>query len=341
MADDMSMRKIAELAGVSPATVSRVFNSSQLVSQKTRDKVMRAVKESGYIFNLAASDFSSKKSTVIGVLVPTADSLFGATLSAIQEKALSLGYSIMQGVTQYDLEIEQKILRQYQERRVAGIIMTGLVAGQEDFLERLAESGMPIVVTWERLETPRISCVGFDNKAGAKAAVQHLIDLGHRRIGGLFGPYTRISRANKRLAGYLEALKENGLEPDDGLILERRPRLVEGAEAMSCLLSRDNPPTAVFAASDALAIGAMRAAQDRGLVVPDDVSIIGFDDFDVAAYLNPPLTTMRVDAQKIGALAAETVIGMARGEIVEPRQYILGTDLIVRKSCAMFRKTAG
>ncbi len=336
MADDLSMKTIAKQVGLSPATVSRVFHSPHLVSLKTRDKVMNAVRESGYIYNAAAKDFSSKKSTVIGVLVPTADALFGNTLCGIQNVTMGIGYSTIQGVTNYDLETEQKLLRQFQERRVAGIIMTGLVTGQEKLIESLADSGLPIVIVWEKLTDSRFNFVGFDNKNGGKIATEYLISLGHRRIGMLVGPFTKVSRVKKRLDGYLEALRENNIEPDDSLIMERLPRYIEGAEAMAGLLSLDNPPTAVFAASDALAVGAMHEVHQRGLRVPNDISIIGFDDADVAAFLNPPLTTIRVDAYKLGVIAAETIVGLAKGEILDPRHYTLGTDLIVRKSCAAY-----
>lgn len=336
MAEDLSMKTIARRVGLSPATVSRVFHSPHLVSPKTMEKVMNAVRESGYIYNAAAKDFSSKKSTVIGVLVPTADSLFGKTLCAIQNVTMGVGYSTIQGVTSYDLDIEQKILRQFMERRVAGIIMTGLVTGQEKLIESLANSGVPIVIVWEKLIDPRFNYVGFDNKKGGKTATEYLLSLGHHRIGMIVGPYSKVSRAKKRLDGYLEALQENNIEPDENLILERQPRFIEGAEAMGRFLSLENPPTAVFAASDVLAIGAMHAIQQAGLQVPNDISIIGFDDADFAEYLNPPLTTIRVDAHALGILAAETIVGLAKGEISDPRHYTLGTDLIVRKSCAVY-----
>ena len=338
MNDDMSMKKIADLAGVSPATVSRVFRSPHLVTKKTRDRVMRSVKSSGYIYNSAASEFSSKRSSVLGVLIPTPNFIFGQTLTAIQDVAINRGYSTLQGVTNYDLEVERKYLRQFQERRVAGIIMAGLIKGQEELVEEIVKSEIPLVIAWERIDNPDVSYVGFDNRLGARTATEYLISLGHRRIGILAGPYSKVPRVNKRLQGFLEIMEEHGLDVDDSLVLERWPRFLEGTEAMNRLLSLPKPPTAVFAASDSLALGAMHAVQQRGLSVPDDMSIIGFDDADPSAFLNPPLTTIRVEASKMGALATETVIGMAEREIVEPRQYILNTDLVVRKSCAIFRE---
>jgi len=327
---ELNMKEVARLAGVSVATVSRVFRDPDKVRSQTRELVWAIAKENGYIYNAAAGDMSSKRSTVIGVLVPMANnSLFGNTLLGIQDTAMAAGFSVMQGSTRYDAAMERKLLDIFLQRRVAGIILTGFHFEQQALVEKLAkETTLPLVVVWEKPSNPNVSYVGFDNRQAAYAATRHLIGLGHRRIGLIIGPYTRVARVAERFEGFLAAMREAGLTPAPELVLERMPALVEGRAAMETLLSLDNPPSAVFAASDILAIGAMHGARQRGRDIPGDVSIIGFDDTDVSAYMHPPLTTIRVNAYEIGKLVAQVVLDHAAGKS-GPRHYCMETDRVI------------
>lgn len=329
------MKEVARLAGVSVATVSRVFRDPDKVRTQTRELVCAIARDHGYIYNAAAGDMSSKRSRVIGVLVPMANNaLFGNTLLGIQDTAMAEGFSVMQGSTRYDPAMEKKLLDTFLQRRVAGIILTGFHFEQQAVIEKLAsDTHLPVVVVWEKPANPHLSYVGFDNRQAAYAATNHLLGLGHRRIGLIIGPYTRVARAAERFEGFRDALREAGLGLGSELVLERPPAMVEGRAAMEALLALDRPPTAVFAASDILAIGAMHGARCRGLDIPRDISIIGFDDTDVAAYMHPPLTTIKVNAYEIGKLAAQVVLDNAAGKS-GPRHYCLDTDLVIRASCA-------
>ena len=189
---------------------------------------------------------------------------------------------------------------------------------------------MPCVVIWERVESNAISYVGFDNRRAAFTATSHLLSLGHRRIGLIAGPFSVIGRVHKRLQGYREALECYDVPYDPDLVLERPPSLIEGKAAAQHLLSLDRPPTGIFAASDILAIGAMQAIHELGLEMPRDVSLVGFDDIEFASFMNPPLSSIRVDAIQIGRLAAEIAMEMASSPSRIVRQYCLDTDLVIR-----------
>ncbi len=325
------MREVARRAEVSAASVSRALRRPATVSEDTLRRVNGAVAELGYIYNAAAADVSAGRSTVIGVLVPSvSNGLFGGTLHGIQDVAMTAGFSLMQGITHYDEAIESRLLDSLLQRRVRGLILTGLTLPQEERVEKLArETGLRVVVVWEKPRPGSVGYVGIDNRAAAAKAVNHLISLGHRRIGIIVGPYALTRRTRHRLEGYRGALEAAGLGFDPGLVIERNPEPVEGREAMERLLELPRPPSAVFAASDLLAIGALRAVHAAGLSIPDDVSIAGFDDIDLAAYQEPPLTTVRIDGYEIGRLAAQALI--AAGD-QSPRHYCLDTDLVIRSS---------
>lgn len=328
----LNMREVAGKANVSVATVSRALRSPEVVSAATMDRVNQAVAELGYVYNATASDVLKGRSTVIGLLVPSAsNALFGETLHGIQDVTMGAGYSVIQGATHYNPRNESAMIDGLLQRRVHALILTGMTYDNESRVERLADSGrLRVVVVWEAPKRERnISYVGFDNRQGAERMTEHLIDLGHRRIGLIVGPFSRIARAQHRLEGYRAALDRAGIAFDPDLVVERAPGLLEGREAMEMLMRRKDRPTAVFAASDVLAIGALRGARSLHLSVPEDVSVAGFDDMEVAAYQNPPLTTMRVDAYKIGQIAAQIAMEPAGNPT---RHYCLDCDLIVRDS---------
>ncbi|PZX11300.1 LacI family transcriptional regulator [Palleronia aestuarii] len=334
----LNMREVARLAEVSVATVSRALREPDKVSDDTRARVNGAAAQLGYIYNAVAGDISTGRSTVIGVLVPAAsNALFAETLHSIQDVAMAAGHSTIQGATRYDEAIEGKLIDTLLQRRVKGLVLTGLTYGQEARIAQLATaSDVRIVITWEKppVDTGSISYVGFDNRKASELAVRHLIELGHTRIGLIVGPYSRIARTRHRLDGYRDALDAAGIAFDPSLVLERLPEPVEGREAMEALLAQEEPPTGVFAASDMLAFGALRALHAAGLDVPSDVSLVGFDDVDLAAYTHPPLTTVRVDAARIGRLAAQILIDPAEAR---SRHYCLDCDLVIRGSTGPVR----
>jgi DNA-binding LacI/PurR family transcriptional regulator len=336
----VTMEEIAKLAGVSLATVSRCIHSPHLVKSETREKINQLISKANYIYNATAGDLSRKRSSILGVIIPTAKSLvFSTSLLAIQEMAQQNNYSLITASSQYDSKTEANLIQQFMERQLAGIILTGFVFGQKDLVKELSRRGMPCVVIWDKLDDPELSYVGFDNFKATYAATQYLIELHHRRIGLIVGPYTKVERVRKRLEGFKSALEDNGLTFDPEMVIEKEPTLLDGKEAMGRLMSLQVRPTAVLAASDTLAVGAMAAARDLGLGIPEDVSLVGFDDIDIAAYCNPPLTTVRVPAYEIGRIAMKIILNMI-SDFNESRvqQYCLDTNLVIRDSCRKLKK---
>jgi DNA-binding LacI/PurR family transcriptional regulator len=336
------MQEIAAKAGVSLATVSRTIHSPHLVKDETREHIRQVMFEYHYVYNMTASDFSKKRSSVIGVIIPTTKgAIFSNSTQTIQQKAQEKGFSLIIGNTGYEGDVESTLLRQFQERRLAGIILTGFAIGQESAVKEVVQSGIPCVVIWETLEDSSLSFVGFNNFTAAYSVTEYLIQLNHQRIGLILGPYTKVRRAKRRLEGYRAALSDNGLKFDPRIVIEKHPTLQEGKEAMQRLLSMRHPPTGVFAASDMLALGALAAAREKGFRVPEDISVAGFDDIDFAAFSDPPLTTVRVPASQMGEMAVEVLMGMIEGNPEEVRQISLETELVVRGSCRRLERNRG
>ncbi len=334
-----TMQEISKLAGVSPATVSRALHSPHLVRKATRERIAQAMQTADYVYNATAADLSRRRSTTIGVIIPTTRSLvFSTSLLAIQEAAQENNFTIMAGSSKYDPATESALIAQFQERRLAGIILTGFLNGQQALIRRLVRDGMPCIVIWDKPDEPDLSYVGFDNRKATYAITDYLVGLRHRRIGLIIGPYSKVDRVRRRLEGFLAALKDRGIPHAPELIIEKEPTLVDGREAMTRLMSLPERPTAVLAASDTLAVGAMAAARDLGLRIPQDVSLAGFDDIDVAAFCNPPLTTVRVPAYEIGRLAVKVILEMGRTGNLEPQRYCLDTSLIIRQSCRKLKR---
>jgi len=331
----ITIKDVAQLAGVSTATVSRAMRSPQLVNSTTLENIQRVMREKHYVYNAAAADFSRSKSTVVGVFIPTtAGTVFAGTVGAIEEYAYERGYPLMVCNTRYDPDIEAALLRQCMERRVAGLILTGYCQANEGLLVSLVEKGLPCLIVWEKLpDSLPLSYVGFDNYQAAFEVTDYLLGLGHRSVGLIVGPRSGIYRARRRSDGYAAALEARGIPYDPSLVIEKQPSMLNGKEAMSRLLRLPKPPTAVFAASDFLAIGAMAAVREAGLRVPEDVSVAGFDDIEFASYCHPPLTTVHVPSKDIGRMAVNLLMELIAGEDDSPRRVCLDTKMILRKSC--------
>ena len=326
------------MAGLSKATVSRTIHAPHLVRPETRDRVMKIIEKNGYVYDAVAGDLSRKQTSVLGLVIPTIrSSIFAMSTIGIQEAAQAEGFAVLIANSGFDPVAEAGMIRLLQQRRVAGVILTGLEPALTPVLQEVTNRGVPCVVTWQSVAEENVSSVGFDNFKAAYQATDYLLSLKHRRIGLICGPKRRVGRVQQRHDGYQAALEPRGIPYDPILIVEREYSPMEGKEAMRRLLSLPEPPTAVFAASDVLAMGALASAREQGVRVPEDVSVVGFDDIDFAAYCNPPLTTVRVPAYEMGQLAVKVLVNLIRGRETSPQRYLLDTDLIVRGSCRELR----
>jgi DNA-binding LacI/PurR family transcriptional regulator len=323
---------VARLAGVSTATVSRALNGTGQIAPATLATINAAVERLGYHPNTAARSLVTRSSQTIALLLPDiANQFYAALVSAIQERLLATGHTMLLCTTEGDPSREYQYLGLLRAKQVDGVLVDGLLL-PPDQIAQFVRDGLPIVCLDRDVDSTSVPLVQVDNRRGARRATEHLLELGHRRIGHITGsPELRIS--DQRVEGYRDGLAWAGIELDPALLEEGRFSEEGGFAAMGALLDRSDL-TAVFAANDLSAIGAMAAAAERGLRVPDDVSVVGFDDLRLSRYTTPPLTTVRQPAAEIAERATQLLLDLAAGVAVEQRLHVLPPELIVRGSTA-------
>ena len=328
---------IAERANVSPSTVSRVLRNSAGVAQKKRDAVMQAVTELNYRPNIFAQSLASGQSMTIGVLTQNFGSPFyDGILQGILQGMEDTNYWPLFADGRWQPAIERQALELLLDRRVDGLILVG---GQmaEKALQKIA-ADTPLVTVARELKTMPDRCLYVDNFRAAYRTTRYLLEMGHRDIAHITAPvvyHDSVDDIFQRQRGYQQALQDAGLEPDPRLLVEGNLQQQSGVLAVEMLLSRGRPFSAIFAANDQMAFGARLALYRRGIRVPEDVSLAGFDDEGSAAYMVPPLTTVRQPAIEMGQTAAKTVLALINGE--SPQLPIFKADMVVRESVARRR----
>ncbi|MDR5703272.1 MAG: LacI family DNA-binding transcriptional regulator [Armatimonadota bacterium] len=319
---------VAHAAGVSPATVSRVLNSTHPVSAQTREKVLKAVKTLRYYPNALARSLLKRHTAILGVLIPdVSNPYYSVILRGIEDEARLHGYSVLVCNTDRDPSRLVQYLRTLQERRADGAIVTG---GQMDkaSIGLLRETGMPVVTIGRHHAS--LPSVQVDNIAAAFKATQYLISLGHRLIATITGPAGSPTSAD-RLEGYRRALSEAGIPLRPEYIVEGGFLAEGGYKGTKHLFTLPSPPTAILAGNDRMAFGAIRALHEMGLRVPEDVSIVGFDDTLVAQYMVPALTTVAIPMYELGRRAAFILFTRLQRKRA-PMVVVLPTELRIRES---------
>ena len=328
-----TLRQIAREAGVSVATVSRALSRPETVSEETRQRVLSLVARHRYVPDARAASFSSRRTGLVGLIVPTiSNSIYAAFTEAVQNRLQAAGQKLLIANTNYSAVIEDQIVHKLVESRVEGVIFTGY-RRDPALYQLLNHYRIPFLVTWSTSPDPSVPAISFDNVAASKAATTKLISVGHRRIGLICGVSAVNDRALQRIAGYRAALAENGLAFDASLIAERPFDAAEGAAAAEAIMRGPSPPTALFCANDIQALGALFACQRLGISVPANLSIIGFDDLPMIRVAHPPLSTVHVPADEMGAAAADALIAAADtgGPI---RSQSLEATVVMRESIA-------
>lgn len=324
---------VAAKAGVSTAVVSYVLNNGpRPVAPETRAKVEAAIQELGYYPNELARGLRMQHSMTVGLIIPNLNNpVYAQIATSLKSVCLEQGYLILLCNTGRDRVLEQRFVQMLRAKQADGVVVIPSHDPHE-LVNLLREAHIPTVVLEHDL--PGNHCIVVDDLTGGRLATQHLLALGHRRIGFIrFTAFTAISAL--RLDGYRESLEAAGIGFDPALIIESEDSYTAGCEAMERLLTLPDPPTAVFTHNDVLALGAMHAIQRRGLTIPDDLSVIGYDDIASAAYFNPPLTTVRFPTDAIGREAALMVLDLAQREPdLPPRTVRLSVQLIRRGSTA-------
>lgn len=324
----ITIRDVARRAGVSPSTVSRALSGKGRMRPETRERIRKIARELGFRPNAHARGLATKVTQCVGVVidarhVPLEGSFYGPVLEAIEATLDAEGYHVVFSVLR-----KHRIPKSVVEGRVDGVLLLGTDIG-EDIVMPLKER-VPVVLVDNHL--PQVDAVVGDNVGGARLAVEHLISHGHRRIAFIAETLADLS-FRERLAGYLQTMEERGMPLDEGLIAEgeRGPWSVE--KAMRKLLAQSPLPTAIFAANDHMAIGAMRFLEEKGHRVPEEVAVVGFDDGDLAPHVVPPLTTVRVSRGEMGKVAAKRLLELMRGEGAGAQLIVLSCELVRRRSC--------
>jgi len=322
---------VAKRSGVSISTVSRVLNQNPKVGAKEREAVLRAASELNYVPNGSARALRSTRSRLVGAIIPTLNHAIYATMAdGLETRLAENGVSLIINTSAYDIETEFKQARLLVERGVESIILVGSMHKPET-LRMLEEKRVGYVYTYTNDPSEKGAAIGFDNEKAGGTAAQFLSDLGHTRFAMIAGITQDNDRAKGRIDGYLNKLRMLGHDPKNVQIVEAGYDVESGRQAMESLLTAEVRPTAVFCGSDILAAGAVKQCQNNGINVPKDVSVMGFDNLEIAELTTPDLTTLEVPARAMGVHAADYALE-SLVQRKSMRQRELPIRLIVRGS---------
>ncbi|MCM3542568.1 LacI family DNA-binding transcriptional regulator [Priestia megaterium] len=332
-----TIKDIARVAGVSVTTVSRALNGYSDVNEKTRQKIAAVARELDYSPNTLARGLVMQKSKTIGLLVSgisresVKDNFTFEVLCGVNERASTLGYDLILFNTNTMMQREKTYTQLCRERRVDGAIIQG-IKKEDPYLKEVVESDIPCVLVDIPVHSNSVGYVTTDNALGAKKAVEHLASLGHKHIGMING-HEDAFVSQERLNGYREALKECGLSFRSEWVVSGNFEEKKAEKATRELINRHKEVTAIFCASDLMALGALKACKELGLHVPKEMSIVGYDNIVLASYSSPNLTTVGQAVYEIGYEAADLLIEMLEGKETNMKRY-LDTKLIIRESTA-------
>ena len=331
---NVTIKDVARASGVSPMTVSRVINSSDRVSPETRQRVEQAIADLGYIPSRLARGLIRQKTGTFALIVPdVANPFFTLIVRGAEDVARRAGYRIILCDTRADLTIEREVIEEMLAHRVDGIAIAPVSDRSKPHLQRLAAYGVEFVLIDRTVSGVESDVVLGDSTGGARRLVEHLISLGHRRI-GFITESDEVSTARDRREGYEAALEAAGIEVDPSLIVRATADPAGGLEGMQPLLDLAEPPTAVFTVNNLVAVGAIEAVRAAKLEVPDDVAIVCFDDIEHASRLFPFLTVMAQPAETLGTLGTQLLLERIEGRApTQPRVVVLPAQFIVRRSC--------
>ncbi len=329
----MNIKEVAARAHLSTATVSRTINNSGLVRPSTAEKVQRAIRELGYYPNTQARALVSGRSRMFGLIISDiVNPFFPELVKSFEFAAIHHGYEVIVANTDYDSERMSGCVRRMIERKVDGVaVMTSEL--DRHLLDELSHRRLPIVFLDVGKLKPLISNINVDYSRGIGEAVQHIVSLGHQRVGFISGPLT-LKSARTRRSAFLKCIAACGIGERQRSVVEGNHKIDGGESAMMRLLSLPNPPTAVLTSNDLTAIGALRAVARTGLHVPNDISVVGFDDIELSRFTQPPLTTIRLSRDELGRKAFDALYETVAGQQRPGQEIKVSTRLVVRESTA-------
>ena len=326
-----NMTDVAKLANVSTATVSRVIQNPEAVKEKTRIKVLQAIEELNYQPNILARYFRRTETKTILVVVPSiVNNVFPQMIAGIDLVAGQHGYKVLLGNTYQDPEKAYSYIEELKQKQVDGMILL-TTRLDKDVITDIAER-YPVVLTSDFIEGLNVPTVAIDNISSSREAVEHLLQLGHSRIGMITGPLNSLL-CRDRLKGYRQALLANEVAIEGVLIQEGDHTYESGYNQMNKFLALEETPTAIFAANDSMAMGAIKAVKDQNMKVPEDVAVVGFDNIQFSKIFEPALTTIAQPLLEMGKRSMELLLKQIKGEPLTKKQLVLDTKLIIRDSC--------
>lgn len=327
----VTLNHVAKHAGVSRATASLVARNSPLIADKTKEKVRQAMEELNYVYDRRAANLRSQTSSTIGLLITEiANPYFAEIADGVHDSLNKEGYVVFLGATFDKIQKQETLLSTMLENRVGGLIISPVTTIPESIVQRLNELRIPLVLIGRKSSGTKFDYVGVDNIYGGQIAVRHLIENGHRRIAFLGGPSDSISEERKQ--GYIQSLKEAGIDVDENIIINTTANRDGGMYAAKQALALSPPPTAFFCYNDLLAFGAMLGIREKGLIPGRDVAIVGFDNITASVESNPKLTTVSLFPKQIGEIAADLLHQRVSGLESPPQTIILTPELVIRES---------
>ncbi len=327
-----TIKDIAKRAGVSVATVSHVMNKTRFVSDILKKRVKNAMIELDYYPNIMAGSLRSHKTKVIGLIVPdNSNPLFAALSMLLEQMSTPSNYNIILCNSSYDLENELNCIELLRSKRVDGLIIIPTMTNPE-CINQLIDSKLPVVTLHHIIPGCEADSVVINNFKGTYEATEYLINLGHRHIGYIDRPVS-LQHSMERFKGYRDALKEHGVKYYDSVIQCNGFNYIDGAEAMKKLLEKEPDITAVLAFNDTIAIGVIRALNDKGIKIPEDISVVGFDDIELSSFITPRLTTVHFPKHKMAETAVELLLKrIGNPDIKKPIKKVLPLNFIIRES---------
>jgi LacI family transcriptional regulator len=329
---------VARVARVSTATVSRALTQPDKVKAATAARIRQAVQALGYVAHGAARALASRRTRTVGAVIPTLDhAIFANTTHALQKTLDEAGYTLLLACHEFDAAAEARMTQALIERGVDGLVLLG-TSHHPSVFQMMETHHLPYVLTWALDASGKHPCVGFDNRAAAIRMTRYLLELGHREFAMISGITEGNERAGERLGGVREALAAAGLRLPPERVVEKPYTLPAGREGLREVLRAHPRPTAVVCGNDVLAIGALAECQSAGLAVPQQVSVTGFDDLEMAAVVAPGLTTVHFPTAELGVHAAQNLLARLGGREA-PARTELPVELVVRGSAAPPAKT--
>jgi DNA-binding LacI/PurR family transcriptional regulator len=329
----MNIKEVADRASVSTATVSRTLNGSDLVKPRTADKVWRVIRELGYYPSSQARALVSGRSRMLGLIISDiVNPFFPEVVKSFEFSAIHHGYDVIVANTDYSPDRMATCVRRMIERQVDAVaILTSEI--EPHLLNEMSRRKLPIVFLDVGKVKPLMSNIRVDYAKGIREAVQHIVSLGHRRIGFISGPHT-LKSAKVRRAAFLACISDCGIKERQRIVVEGNHKVEGGDTAMTQMLALPDRPTAVLASNDLTAIGAMRAIHRAKLRIPDDISLVGFDDIELTESTQPPLTTIRLSRSELGEKAFEALHRNLHLRAAVGEEIKVSTSLVLRQSTA-------